>query len=117
MFTSAILLAIQLLPTILQGVGVITPTLSKTITDLGAAVPGLITSLATPGATVPDETIAVLTALRTEIAALQADTKTSPAALQAAATLLEAIDDALAAYEAGERVDDPSTLQPLPVNV
>lgn len=117
MFTTAIMLAVQLLPGILQGVGVISPTMSKLISDLGAAVPTLITKLATPGASVPDDTIAVLQGLRTELGAIQADTKLAPETLQLVATLLESIDNALAAYEAGNRTDDPSTLQPLPVNV
>lgn len=117
MFTTAIMLAIQLLPGILQGVGVISPTMSKLISSLGAAVPTLITKLATPGASVPDDTIAVLQGLRTELAALQANTNLPAQTLQLIATLLESIDNALQAYEAGNTVDDPSTLLPLPTNV
>lgn len=117
LITTAISLIIQFLPQILSATGVISPNISKLISDLGGAIPGLITSLATPGATVPDETITVLNGLRTELAALQADTTLDPAALQMISTLLESIDDALAAYEAAGKTDDPSTLQPLPTNL
>ena len=117
MFYSAILLTLQLLPGILQGVGVITPTLSKTIADAAAAVPALVAAITTPGATVPDETIAVLRATQTGLTAVLQDTSATPEALQAASTLLESITEALAAYEAGNTLCDPSTLEPLPTDL
>lgn len=118
MFTlTAISLIIQSLPVILQSVGVISPTMEKLIADLGSAVPGLITSLSTKGGTVPDETIATLGALRTEITALQNDTNISPEALELTNTLLASIDGALTEYEAAGKADDPSTLRALPTDL
>ena len=116
MILTAVMLVIQLLPGILQGVGVISPSMSKLITQLGAAVPGLITSVA-QGKSVPDDTLAVLSALRAELTALSQNTTLAPQALGQITTLTLSLNNALIGYEAAEKVDDPSTLTDLPTDL
>lgn len=113
---SIIGLGIDLVPQILADTGTISPGLANLISQLGQAVPGIVTALTTKKS-VPDEATAVLTALRGEVAVLQADTNLSPQTLQMVNDLLEAIDDALAADENATRVTDPSTLKTLPTDL
>jgi hypothetical protein len=116
MILTAITLLIQLLPGILQGVGVISPSLSKLISDLGAAVPGIIASLSS-GQPISSDVVTMLQGFQTELAVLKSDTGLSPSALADATTLDGAITDALTAYTAAGKVDDPSTLTTLPTNL
>ena len=114
MLTNVIALLINLLPGLLQSVGV-SPQMSDLIGKLGAAVPVLITSLA-QGKGVPDEIIAILTAFQSEIQALQSGTNLDADALAIAATLDQGITEALLAYEQSKVTTDPSNLTPLPTN-
>lgn len=117
MILTVIALIIQLLPGILQSAGVISPAMSKLISQLGAAVPGLITSLA-QGKSVPDDVLALLKAFQSEIAALKASPTTlAPGALQMADSLDSALTSALAAYEDAGKKTDPSNLTDLPVSL
>lgn len=116
MLLTTITLLINLLPGLLQSVGVITPAMEGLIAKLGAAVPVLITSIA-QGKSIPDDVLAVLTAFQTEIRAMQTGTNLSPDDLAIAATLDQAITDALIAHEAAGKITDPSTLTPLPTNL
>ena len=76
-------------------------------------LPALITSLA-EGRGPTDESLAVLQAFQTEIAALRTNTGLDPVALDQAAELDAAITDSLAAYKAAGIITDPSTLTALP---
>jgi hypothetical protein len=115
--TTIVTLLIQFLPIILQSAGVITPSMQTLIQQLGAALPGLITSLSQgKGATA--DIMAVLEAAQAEIGALIANNPGLPAAtLQTAAELDKAITASLAAYTEAGKVTDPSTLTPLPTNL
>ena len=112
MVLSVIALIIQLLPGILAGAGVISPSLSTLITQLGAAIPGLITSLAS-GQPATSEIAVILQGIQTELTVLKANTTLNPTALADATTLDAALTDALAAYQTASTTDDPSTLTPL----
>lgn len=116
MILSVVTLLIQLLPGILQGVGVISPAINKLITDLAEQIPGLIKAVTT-GGSVPTEIITILQSFQAEITTLQADTNLDPAALQLAATLNTALATALAAYQAAGSTTDPSNLTPLPTDL
>lgn len=113
MITSVIALIIQILPILLQTFGVVSPQIQDLIVKLAAAIPGLITSLVQGGGPTQD-IMDVLEALQPEIAALKADTKLDPEALQMAETLDGAITDALADWKEATATTDPSTLTELP---
>jgi hypothetical protein len=116
MVLSVIALIIQLLPGILAGAGVISPSMSALVTQLGAAIPGLIASLAS-GQPATSDVATILQGIQTELTVLKANTTLNPAALADAATLDAALTAALAAYQAGAATDDPSTLTPLPTDL
>lgn len=108
-----LMLIVNLVPSILQETGVISPGIESLISKLGGALPGLITSLAA-GKGPTDEVMAILDALQTEIGVLMKSTTLSPNGLALASSLDGALTDALAGYKAAQVTTDPSTLTPLP---
>lgn len=113
MIGTILMLVVNLLPGILQETGVISPVIAGLVGKLGAALPGLVTSLVA-GKGPTDEVMAVLDALKTEIAALASSTKLSPAGLAMAASLDSGLEAALAEYKLAQLTTDPSNLLPLP---
>jgi hypothetical protein len=112
MIGTILMLVTTLLPVIFAGIGV-PPVVGTLIGSLGAALPGLITSL-TAGKGPTDEVLTVLAALQTEIAALSNSKTLTPDKLLLAASLDHALQAALAGYQAAETTTDPTTLTDLP---
>jgi hypothetical protein len=116
MVLSVVALIIQLLPGILSSTGLISGSLSTLISQLAAAIPGLIASIVTKQPA-PTEIATILAAIQDELTVLKASTTLNPVALADATTLDAALTNALAAYQTAGTVDDPSTLTPLPTNL
>jgi hypothetical protein len=114
--TTAISLIITLLPGLLQSLGVISPAISTLIGQLGSALPGLITDLAS-GNKPSQDVYDILTAFQTEIKALQAGTTLNANDLAIASTLDSAITAALTEYELASKTEDLTDLTPLPEDV
>lgn len=112
MISSILMLIVQLLPGILQETGM-SASMSTLIGQLGGAIPGLITSL-TAGQGVTADFMAILAALKQEIAVLAATTNLSPKALEMVASLDTALAAALAGYTAAQTKTDPNSLTDLP---
>jgi hypothetical protein len=113
MFGTILMLVINLLPQILEGTRVISPAIGSLIVRLGAALPGLVTSLSN-GTGPTDEAMSVLAGLKTEIGVLRDAGVLSPAKLAIADSLDSALTQALAGYQFAEQQTDPSTLTDLP---
>lgn len=113
----AISLIVQLVPPILQKVGVITPGMQGLIQGLGSAVPALMTSIAAGNTSAGGFTLTMLTAFRAEILQLQQTPGIGAQELQDCATLLEAIEDAIAADHAATQTTEPGKLEPLPTDL
>ncbi len=109
-------LVLTLLPQILSSTGVIPPGIANLIASLGAALPGLVTSLVA-GKGPTDDVLSILAALKTEIAALRTSGVLTPSELALADSLDTALADALTGYEDAEKETDPSKLTPLPTDL
>jgi hypothetical protein len=116
MVLSIIALVIQLLPSILSSTGVISPALSTLIGQLSAAIPGIITSVATKQP-VTSEIQTILAGIQTELGVLRNSDLLNDAAMAEAQTLDAALTDALAAFTASGLKDDPSNMTPLPTDL
>lgn len=112
MIPTILTLIVQLLPGILQETGM-SANMSTLIAKLGGAIPGLITSL-TAGKGATADFMAILAALKQEIAVLAATTNLSPKGLEMVASLDNALAAALAGYAAAQTKTDPNSLTDLP---
>lgn len=113
LITSIISLVITLLPQILSSTGVISPAIAALIAQLGAALPGLIANLAA-GKGPTSDVLAVLSALKSEIAVLRASGTLPANELALADSLDSALASSLTAYGEAQITTDPSTLTELP---
>jgi hypothetical protein len=113
MIGTILMLIVQLLPGILSATGVVTPAIAALISQLGGSLPALITSL-TAGKGPTADFMAVLAALKPEIAALKTNTALSPEDLALADSLDDAMTKALAGYADAEDKTDPNSLTDLP---
>jgi hypothetical protein len=113
MIGTILMLIVQLLPGILSATGVVTPTLAALIGKLGASIPSLIANLSA-GKGPTEDFMAVLAALKPEIAVLKDNTNLSPEDLALADSLDDAMTKALAGYADAEIKTDPNSLTDLP---
>lgn len=113
MISTVIMLIINLLPQILESSGVISAPIESLIVRLGAALPGLITSLA-QGKGTTDTVMTVLAGIKTEIGVLRDSGKLAPDKVAIADSLEAALANALEGYTFAQTTTDPSTLTDLP---
>ena len=111
-----ITLFLNLLPSVLEKLGYITPTLDQALTELGAAIPGVVTNV---GLNQSAETniLEILDTIQKEVETLT-DLPDAPAeTLASIDSISRSLAAALNGYKEASVKTDPSALTPLPTDL